>query len=536
MKTLRILLAAALTSSALTMSAANGINNPMTRAVLDAYEKLLKEDPTDYETWLNRANEYYRQNEYMRALNDVDNALKYIPSNDKDTRCIALMLRANIYTQTNRTNDALTDLNSVIALDPDHYVAIYQRANAYYTLGEYASAKNDFTHLQRLNPRSSEALVGLARVAAKEDNLGLVSDYLEQAVAANPGNTDLYVRRATVRRDLGDHNGAVDDLILAIATDTHNSRAIDLLVEYGKVNYPVVINGLTKAIDQAPSIAIYPYLRAVIAQYNNHYKAALADYQSIIDKNLNNYQGIYRSMAECQFAMGQYDEALANVDRALEMDRNAGDAALLRARILRTLGRYDEAKDQAEKAIAMLPGNVNALNELGLVYMSLKQYKNAADVFGEATMSTDDPTLLQQSYMFRAWVLGTYLNQPVAAKGFYDKAYSVYDETENLPATNKMYAAFARRYTDCQAEGDVLAELTLNENSADAGIQYIGACYYAQAGDNDRALECAKRALDAGYANFHDWNNNADGLVNVEPLRVELRFLNLLEKYSHLWK
>jgi len=536
MKTLRILIAAALTSTALAVSAGSNINNPMTRAVLDAYEKLLKEDPADYETWLNRANEYYRHNEYMRALNDVDNALKYIPSNDKDTRCIALMLRANIYTQTDRTNDALADLNSVLALDPDHYVAIYQRANAFYTIGEYNKAKSDFGRLQRLNPRSSEALVGLARVAAKEDNLGMVNEYLEQAVAANPGNTDLYVRRATVRRELGDHNGAVDDLILAIATDAHNTRAIDLLVEYGKENYPAVVNGLTKAIDQAPSIDMYPYLRAVIAQYNNHYKAALADYQSIIDKNLNNYQGLYRSMAECQFAMGQYDEALANVDRALELDRNAGDAALLRTRILRALGRYDEAKEQAEKAVAMLPGSVNALNELGLTYMNLGQYKDAADVFGESTMSTDDPTALQKSYMLRAWVLGSHLNQPVAAKGFYDKVYEIYDETESLPATNKMYAAFARLYTERQAEGNALAEMTLDENSTNCDIQFLGACYYAQAGDNDHALECAKRALDAGYANFHDWNNNTDGQVNVEPLRVELRFLNMLEKYSHLWK
>jgi len=100
-------------------NAQKGIDNPITRAVIEVYDKQLKEDPTDYETWLHRANEYYSHSEYMRALSDVDNALKYVPATETSTREQAYLLRANIYQQTGRYEDALTDLNSVLAITPE---------------------------------------------------------------------------------------------------------------------------------------------------------------------------------------------------------------------------------------------------------------------------------------------------------------------------------------------------------------------------------------------------------------------------------
>ena len=34
------------------------IDNPVTRAVIEVYDKVLKANPTDYMTWFRRANEY----------------------------------------------------------------------------------------------------------------------------------------------------------------------------------------------------------------------------------------------------------------------------------------------------------------------------------------------------------------------------------------------------------------------------------------------------------------------------------------------
>ena len=66
-------------------------------------------------------------------------------------------------------------------------------------------------------------------------------------------------------------------------------------------------------------------------------------------------------------------------------------------------------------------------------------------------------------------------------------------------------------------------------------IHYLAACYYAQAGNSDRAIDCAETALKAGYANLYDWMNNNDARINVAPIRDELRFLQLINRYTGLF-
>ena len=227
------------------------IDNPMTRAVIQVYDESLRENPTDYDTYFRRGNEFYRQSEYMRALDDVNNALKYMPSTELDLRIQALLLRASIYNVTDRPEQALTDLTQATSLSPDTYAIVYQKANTELELGDYTEAKADYIRLQRLNSRSTEALIGLARIAVKENNLGLANDYINQAVAIDPSNSEIYVRQASVHRLMGDDNAAVQDLLLALSTDSRNTHAVQDLIEMGSENYPAVMTGLSPQTFQA---------------------------------------------------------------------------------------------------------------------------------------------------------------------------------------------------------------------------------------------------------------------------------------------
>ena len=109
-----------------------------------------------------------------------------MPSTELDLRIQALLLRASIYNVTDRPEQALTDLTQATSLSPDTYAIVYQKANTELELGDYTEAKADYIRLQRLNSRSTEALIGLARIAVKENNLGLANDYINQAVAIDP--------------------------------------------------------------------------------------------------------------------------------------------------------------------------------------------------------------------------------------------------------------------------------------------------------------------------------------------------------------
>ena len=56
------------------------------RAVMQAYEEMLRENYKDYETYFRRADTYYYSGDYLKALEDLDSAVKYAPESDTDTR------------------------------------------------------------------------------------------------------------------------------------------------------------------------------------------------------------------------------------------------------------------------------------------------------------------------------------------------------------------------------------------------------------------------------------------------------------------
>lgn len=523
----KLLLAATLFAS---FAAGAVIDNPVTIAVLKVYEQTLQQNPNDYMTWFRRANEYYRHSEYIRALDDVDKALALAPGSDTDLRFQAYMLRAGIYNQTGKYELALADLNSATALDPNSYAAIYQKANTEFELGNYGAARVDYTRLQRLNSRSSEALIGLARCSVKENNLSAANDYLQQAVDLEPNNPEIYLRRANVRRLMNDHNGAVDDLILALSLKSNDQKAIEMLVDYGNTNYPAVIAGLTNAINLAPDNGLYRYLRAVIAQAHFNYLSAIDDFNEIINRRLYNYHGINASIARCLYGLGRYEEALEQVDEALSRSTNVADYYVLRSQILRALGRNEQAIDAAALALAVQPDYVPGLVEMAVNYIDKKEYSQAASLLGEASMAdTNDPSV----YLLRAWLHENFMNQPVAARGFNEQALGV----ENYGDRNvKSLRGFALLNLGREKEANQWMETILAEVPDNDGlINYYAACFYALQDQDEKALEAAERSLKAGYSDNHNWMMNNDGQINMGILRDDLRFLRLMQKYNYIF-
>lgn len=526
----KLAISAALIAASLTASAQKGINHPMVQAVLGVYEEELRENPRDYNILLNRANEYYRYSEYIRALSDVDKVLEYAPENDAETRLQAFVLRAGIYNETKRPEKAIDDLNEAVKLDPNSYAVVYQRANTNFVLGKYSDAKADFSKLERLNPRAIEAYIGLARVAVKENNLGTANEKLAQAVTLDPNNAETYVRRASVRRLMGDHNGAVDDLILALSIDNKHSRALEELLEYGNTNYPATNAGLSNAISQAPQVGMFRYMRAVIAQAHFHYLAAIKDYQTILDEKLYDYHGIYASIAECNYALGNYAEALDNIDRALSMIKNNASHQVLRSRILRALGRYDDAINAGAAALAIDRQSNDALVEMAMGYVAVANYDEASLLLGEAIINDAENAVYP---MLRAWVLETYLNREAAAEQLYQKVADLDHYFVDNPRSLKGFALLSIGQKEQAVRW--MENILNTVNDHDGLINYYGACFYAQAGDMQKAMKCAEKALDLGYANYHNWTEEKDGKINVGELRDDLRFLNMLHRHDSIF-
>ena len=133
--------------------------------------------------------------------------------------------------------------------------------------------------------------------------------------------------------------------------------------------------------------------------------------------------------------------------------------------------------------------------------------------------------------LLRSWLLGEKMNQEVAATQFLEQALGI----EGYEGDVRSLAGFALLRLGRTDEADAWMNRILALPDNDGRANYYGACYYTMRDDSDRALLCAEESLKAGYSDLNDWMYNNDAPINLGNLRDDLRFLQLLQRYTSIF-
>ncbi len=180
----------------------------------------------------------------------------------------------------------------------------------------------------------------------------------------------------------------------------------------------------------------------------NRYDEALADSNRAIELNPSNAKAI-AFRAQTHQTMGRYGEALADLDRAIELDPGYFSAIGGRGENYRLMGRYDEALADFSRAIELDPGFAWAVASRGETYQAMGRY-------GEALADLDRAIELDPS---QAWTIGARA-ETYQAVGRYDDALADLDRAIELDPSNDGYAARGAeiRRLMGNGEGDALPE------------------------------------------------------------------------------
>lgn len=499
-------------------------------AVKKVYDEELKEQPDNYNVLFRRAHLYYGQNQYNQALRDIDRAILLMPKSDDDLLVQAYSLRGNIYLIEKDYKKAVDDFSLACQLNPYSYSDLYQKANAEYLYGDYDAAKSSFQRLQRIDNRSLEALIGLARVAVKQQNLGLANEYVDQAVAIYPSNPEAYIRRASVRQQLGNMQGAADDYIMAMAVDSKNAQAISGIVNLARTDYNAVIGALSSAAAQAPDNGLYIYVRGVIQQAHFHYLQAIADYEYLINNNIYDFSGLHASLAECHYYLCDFSKALDEINRAIGTTDNNAEYYIVRSKIRLAMGDDVNALESAIMSLDKNPNSNGAIVQKGLCNISMRKFQTASDCIGEALVTEPENARL---LLLRAWILQKELRRPAEANIFLDR---IIDGQVN-PFSPESLIGFAHIASGDNAGAIARMDSVLAANvDVDGLIHYLACALYSQAGLTDKAIEMMQISLGKGYANLYAWTMDNESYINVSPLRGNSKFDELLSKHSFLFK
>jgi tetratricopeptide (TPR) repeat protein len=171
---------------------------------------------------------YYIEGAYADSLEAIQKAVgSLVPGTEPPEGLAEAYFRLGWLHQVPMDDDeqAITDYDQAIALDPDDAVAYNNRGLARYDQGDPEGAIADYDRAMALNPDYAAAHNnrGVAR-RSLDDLEGAIVDY-DRAIALDPDYAKTYHDRGIARYDQGDLEGAIADFDWAIALDPDYAKA-----------------------------------------------------------------------------------------------------------------------------------------------------------------------------------------------------------------------------------------------------------------------------------------------------------------------
>lgn len=497
-------------SAAVTLCAGARTIDPMTAAVLEGYETILKQNPSDYFTLYQRAAQYYRMSDYQTALSDILRAINATPGKEKDMLCQELSLATDIYIQTGQYTEALAMADRALALQPDDYPMLYKRGNVCLYLKDYAEAKKSFDALRRLQPRSQEAYFGLAQVAAASGQTSEMESLLKEAENCNPSSYITYCRLGDIYTLAGEYPKAAAAYLSAFGLADNNDRPLMSLIDLSRKSYKDVAEALDYAARKSQNHVPLYFLRGNMAMLNGRYADALKAFTSLASLPEGNEASVYDNMARAALAMGQTDRAANYADNALKLGPTAR-TYVVKSDIELARGNFAAAAAAAGKAKTIDP----ALNEALLASASAAILENRWDeALTDLNRAAMNDAADLRPLMLRAYVYSNGVKNSRAAQADLKRVAS----SKATRTSDAVYKALAQRIGGKPLDADATLTAAMAADPSAEAMVYA-ARYYANTGAPDKAREYIDKARAAGYENIYVLDFERLPGLDLSPVR-----------------
>ena len=347
-------------------------------------EDVLKKQPSDREA-------LFLMSQARLALGQIDQALAFIGDLERyhPTFLKTGLLKIQAAFSAGEPNNALKLSNELIektnAATPNAETssqtiqdlrvrALSSRGLAYLDLGKVPEAKTDLQEIVRLSPRSSAAMVNLAKVFTVERNMQGALDLYEKALIADAQNFDAVsgiVNTSIQLNQSAKAHAKVDELIAANEGKADVSAALHYLkstIFTAEKSNAAAESELMASIgkDENYLPAYSAYASLLVTQ--NRTDEAVSQYQKVIEKKPA--AQVYTLLGILEDARGNTAEAEKDYRKALEIAPESAIAANnLAWLIAENQGNLDEALQLATAVVSKNQTTPGYYDTLGWVYL-----------------------------------------------------------------------------------------------------------------------------------------------------------------------
>ena len=369
------------------------IGNPIRR--IELLDEALKDSSIKGEflstLYFERAVAYKEIKDYFRAVEDFNHSLAYtrkiIPPLVEKAHCLVIL---------DQLDEASKVLEIVLSASPGMAKAYVLKGMIYEKEGFLTKAQDEYTRALHYETQCAMALEMRAKLLLRE---GKPRKALEDANALSrldPDNPKVFLTRARVNVKLKDYRAALADYgkveaimpgddkvleerVLVFFKTNEPGKALEALSGYA-IKHPGEVELLV--LQARAHIVLKNYVEA-----DRILKLALAKNPSYAPAYL--YLGVVRSRNQ------HWDEALGNLNRAIELDASLLEAYKERARIFMDIGEPVRAGLDLTAAARLDPSDGEILAMRGLTFVTRSLYDAAIADFTEALESlSGDPRIL----------------------------------------------------------------------------------------------------------------------------------------------
>ena len=141
------------------------------------------------------------------------------------------------------------------------------------------------------------------------------------------------------------------------------------------------------------------------------------------------------SAAMTLFRGGRYEESRQELERAIELQPTFEDATRLLGRVLMRLGRVDEGRALFIKALSIRPNSSSLHSEMGLALYNASRYKEALDAFERAIAIAPNSSVT----LTQAGVASSAMGDQAKALAYYERATAIQPRPETFSSMGTIY-------------------------------------------------------------------------------------------------
>lgn len=270
------------------------------------------------------------------------------------------------------------------------------RGQAALRMKHFDQAERAFGEAYELNPRSVEAMLGLAAATQAQGKTRLARDWMSSAVAIAPGQANVLQAQARLLTEQGLLPDAERSYHAAIASHPGIVQLkLDLAALYlDKLGKPgQAVDLLREVVRQHPEMAAAQLGLGMALSADGKFEEASRSLEDAVRRDPGNAVA-HHALGVVSLRQGQAERALVSFDKALSLRKDFANSVLARGDALQMLGRHEQAIEAYQRAARLLPQSVVPHLQRARALERMEKFAEAEAAYREGLkVGPNDPRL-----------------------------------------------------------------------------------------------------------------------------------------------